>query len=300
MSLEGFISRLLEPITGWWTVPGSPFRLRKPDGFVPTDAFPGLVQPAGAGSLMVQTLPAPYGEVAPGFDREALLERGLALHGDEAVTVDGRVGRLLRCSQTATGRDYDKWILLLDADGRTVLAMATWPVEDGPELARPLREALLAARVADTDRAAKGPGFALGTTAVLRPAGTWGGMAIYTPDGRFAPGEPPEAMFLAGWGLADVRGDDARRRFATDHVGQVDDDMIGLAIARQRPVSIAGLDGFETLAEGRTRREGTERVVYETILFLEGRYAVMVGVTDAEKAETYVPAFQALVEGFRP
>ncbi len=300
MSLDGFLSRLLEPITGWWSVPGSPLRLRKPAGFEQTDAFPGLVQPAGAGSLMVQTLPAPYAKVAPGFDRETLLERGLTLHGDEAVTVDGRPGRLLQCSQTAFDREYDKWILLLDANERTVLAMATWPVVDGPELARPLREALLGARVADTDRTAEVPGFRLGASPLLAPAGSWGGMAIFTPDGRFAPGEPQGVVFLAGWGLADVKGDEPRRRFATNHIGQVDDDVMGLSVTCQRAVRIAGLPGWETQALGRTPRDDKGRALYETILFDEGRYAVMVGVVDAEKAGTYVPAFQALAEGFRP
>lgn len=300
MSLEGFLSRLAAPVSGWWSVPGSPLRLRKPDGFEPTDAFPGLVQPTGAATLMVQTLPAPYGRVAPGFDRETLLERGLALHGDEPVAVDGRPGRLLHCSQAALGRDYDKWILLLDVAPRTVLAMATWPVVDGPALARPLRETLLGARVAETDRAAQAPPFGLGSSALLLAAGSWGGMAIYTPTGRFTPGEPPEAMFLAGWGLAGVQGDDARRRFATNHIGQVDDDVMGLSITSQRAVTIAGLAGWETQAIGRTPREGKGRALYEAILFDEGRYAVMVGVVDAEKAGTYVPAFQALAEGFRP
>lgn len=300
MSLEGFLSRLLEPFTGWWFAPGSPLRLRKPPGFEPTDAFPGLVQPAGAGSIMVQTLPAPYAEVAPGFDREALMVRGMALHEDEAVTVDGRAGRLLRCSQPAAGTDFDKWVLLLDADGRTVLAMATWPASDGLTLAPLLRETLLGATIAADDRKAKGPGLKLGKTQRLKAAGSWGGMAIYTPDGRFVPGEPPEATFLAGWGLANVAGDEARRRFATNHIGQVDDDLMGISVTTQREVTLGGLPGWETQAVGRTRREDRGRALYEAIVFDEGRYAVMVGVVDEEKAGIYVPAFQALVQGFRP
>ena len=300
MSLEGFLSRLVEPITGWWTAPGSPLRLHRPAGFEPTDAFPGLIQVGGAASLMVETLPGPYQEVAPGFDREALLERGLTLYGEEPVRVDGREGRLLNCSQSAAGHDYDKWVLLLDAGERTVVAMATWPVVDGPTLAAPLRAALLGATIAAQDRDAPGPGFTLGATGLLMPAGSWGGLAIFTPTGRFEPGKPPEAMFLAGWGLADVAGDEARRRFATSHIGQVDDDLMGLSVTSQRAVTLAGLSGWETLATGRTRLEDRGRALYETILFDAGRYAVLVGVSDEEKAKTYVPAFQALAGGFRP
>jgi hypothetical protein len=300
VGLEGFLNRLLEPLTGWWTAPGSPLRLRRPPGFEPTDAFPGLVQPAGGGSIMVQTLPAPYGEVAPGFDREALLARGMALNADLPVLVDGRAGRLLRCSQPVVGHAFGKWILLLDAEGRTVIAMATWPAAAAAELEALMKATLLGAEMAAEDRRPRGPGFALGASPLLRPAGHWGGMAIHTPDGRFTPGEPPEAMLLAGWGLQGVDGAEARRRFATNHIGQVDEDLMGLSVTTQREVVFGGLPGFETQAVGRSRSKDRGRAIYEAILFDAGRYAVIVGVAHEEKAGTYVPAFQALASGFRP
>ena len=299
MSIKGKLKRLVEPLTGHWTAPGSPLRLRKPAGFESTEAFPGLIQPGGAASIMVQVLPAPYAEVTAGFEREGLLKRGMALHEDEPVDLDGRFGRLLRLSQGAHGMDFEKWTLLLDADGQTVIAMATFPATDALELSALLRSTLLEARFHDDSADARGAAFRLGESALLKPAGVWGGMTFYTPDGRFVPGQPGAALFIAGSGLRNVEGDDARRRFATEHLGQLDADLMGVSVTTQRPVTLDGLSGYESQAVGRSRGTGEPRVVYETLLFDQGRYVVLAGVASERDAATYVPAFQALVAGYR-
>lgn len=299
MSIKGKLKRLVEPLAGYWTAPGSPLRLRKPAGFETTDAFPGLIQPGGAASIMVQVLPAPYAEVTVGFEREGLLKRGMALHEDEPAEVDGRPGRLLRLSQDAHGMDFEKWTLLLDADGQTVIAMATFPTTDALELSALLKSTLLEARFHDDSADARGAAFKLGASPLLKPAGVWGGMTFYTPDGRFVPGQPGAALFIAGSGLKNIEGDEARRRFATQHLGQLDADLMGVSVTTQRPVTIDGLAGYESQAVGRSRESGEARVVYETLLFDQGRFVVLAGVTSEREAATYVPAFQALVAGYR-
>lgn len=298
MSLLGKLKRLIEPVTGHYTAPGSPVRLRKPPDFEVTEAFPGLIHPATGASIMVQVIPGPYDQISPGFTADALMPRGIAMHEDEPVEIDGRPGRLLRLSQPAGGIDYDKWALMLDDGGRTVLVMATYPAAAALEVSERLRGTLLEASFHDDDATAKGPGFQIGQSPLLKAAGAWGGMAIATPDGRFVPGEPGEAIFLAGWGLQPIVPG-ARRRFATEHIGQVDGDLLGISVTTQREIELDGLAGFETQAVGRSRVDGLPRVVYETMLFAEDRYVVMAGFTAEALALTYVPAFQQLALGFR-
>lgn len=300
MSIKDFFARLAEPVTGMWSAPGSPLRLRKPPGFEPSDAFPGLVQAAGAGSIMVQQLPAPYLELTAGFAGDALLARGMDLKATEDREIAGRRAKLLRVSQPAGGQAFEKWILLLDLDGNTAIAMATWPAHDDPALGDQLRETLLGIKLADDPKRAQGAGFKLGTTPLLREAPSWGGMTIYTPDGLFVPGKPGAALFLAGHGLRDLRDEKVRQAFATEHIGQVDQGLSGLSITTQRPTTLAGLPGWETQAVGRERNGGQSKALWETILFDQGRYVVLTGSSSETDAPTYVPAFQALAAGLRP
>jgi len=300
MSFKDFFARLAEPVTGMWSAPGSPLRLRKPPGFEPSDAFPGLYQPGGAASIMVQVIPAPYAELIGGFTGDALIGRGLQLASSEEREVAGRGATLLRIGQRAEGREFAKWILMVDLEGTTVIATATWPADGDAELDGQLRDTLLAAKLADDPTRAQGAGFRLGATPLLKEAPAWGGMSIYTPDGLFVPGKPGAALFLAGHGLRNLADDAARRAFATDHIGQVDQALAGLSITAQRPVAIAGLPGWETQAVGRERKGGEAKALWEILLFDEGRYVVLTGSSSEADAPTYVPAFQALAEGLRP
>lgn len=280
-------------------IPGTPVRIPVLTGFEPAEAFPGFIDPETSSSLMAQVMPVPWDQLQVGFDRESLLKQGLSLMNDEAVTVDGRSARLLHCTQAAVGVDFDKWILIWDADGRTVLLVATFPVMESPAVSQRLRDTMLAATLAEHTPEPP-PRFTLGETPALRHAAVWSGMSLFTPDGEFVPGEPGEALFIAGYSAAAIVDPEARRRFAIERIGSVDHDLMGVTVTALRDVSVAGLDGWEVQAVGTSRTCGEKRALYMMLLFEPERYVIMTGVAGETNASVYVPAFQIMASGYRP
>jgi hypothetical protein len=278
------------------TLPGLPVRVTWPVGFTPMDGFPGVANPDTQASIVLHAFPAPFDELAAGMNRENLLKRGVRLDGQETLTLEGRRALLIRCGQSAQDVEVDKWILVLEGDGRTALLTATFPVREAPAMAAPLREALLTARWVDA--APETPTLRLGHSPRLRYATTTAGLDVYTPDGRFVPGQRPEAVMFAGYGMAPIRGEEAQRRFCTDRIGNLDDDLMGMTITTLRPITLDGLHGFEGQAVGTSRADGRRRAVYQVVLFEPDRYVILVGLTDEDQAEGYVPAFQAIAGGF--
>jgi hypothetical protein len=277
-------------------LPGLPVRVTWPQGFTPMDGFPGVANPDTQASIVVHAFPAPFDELAAGMNRENLLKRGVRLDGQEALSLEGRRALLIRCGQSAQDVEVDKWILVLEGDGRTALLTATFPVREAPAMAAPLREALLTARWVEA--APEAPTLRLGHSPLLTYATTTAGLDVYTPDGRFVPGQRPEAVMFAGHGMAPIRGEEAQRRFCTERIGNLDDDLMGVTITTMRPISLDGLHGFEGQAVGTSRADGRRRAVYQVVLFEPDRYVILVGLTDEDQAEGYVPAFQAIAGGF--
>lgn len=279
-------------------IAGTPVRIPVLPGFEPADAFSGFIDPETSSSVMAQVMPVAWAELQAGFDRESLLKQGLSILSEETVTVDGRRARLLHCSQAAHDLDFDKWILIWDADGRTILLVATYPVGAAPEVSRRLRDTLLAAELG-SDVPDPPPAFRLGETEALQHAALWSGMVLYTPDGRFVPGEPGEALFIAGYGTAAILDPEAQRRFAIERIGSVDHDLMGVTVTTLGAIAVGELTGWEVQAVGTSRTLSERRALYLMLLFEAERYVIMTGVAEESAAAHYVPAFQAMARGYR-
>lgn len=117
LSLLGPVQAIAEPVR----IPGTMVSLQPPEGFAPSQSFPGFQSAEHQASIMVTQMPAPVAEVMKGMNKEALATRGMTLLSSSAETAGGREALLLQVAQSAGGAEYLKWMLVTGEAETTVL-----------------------------------------------------------------------------------------------------------------------------------------------------------------------------------
>jgi len=92
--------------------------------------------------------------------------------------------------------------------------------------------------------------------------------------------------------IADKRKYAERRLRETAHTKIISVKSTG-------PITIDGLDGYETLAEAQDVKSGTPLVLYQVILFDEDSYILLQGLVGADLREEYLPEFKAMARSLR-
>ena len=274
-----------------------------PDGYVPARSFAGFQNEALGVSYVVQELPAAaYDELVEGFTPEKLATRAIL---DAEIGALARPGKhiYIRGRQVQGGVAFEKLIIVLKADGLTVLVTANVPKKaldsksvTVADVETVLANATIAATVNERDL------YRLGELGPFKPAGRFLGTArLYTLDGVTEPavkGEARSAFIVApslDQGPVGNAGELAQRLIRS-LAGFID-----IAPGEAVPIRIAGLDGIaiEARAVHESDRRGVR--VYQVLLVRpEGGYYRLVGVARAEEAERLMPHFHRIVASFEP
>ena len=109
-----------------------------------------------------------------------------------------------------------------------------------------------------------------------------------------SPGDP---LFIAASSLGQmVIGD--QRKFAEQRLlGTVHTKQ--LKVKSVDPITIDGLDGFESLAEAEEELSGTPLIVYQVMLFDEGSYILMQGHVGTKLRDDFLPEFKTITRSLR-
>jgi len=121
-------------------------------------------------------------------------------------------------------------------------------------------------------------------------------MLMYTKDGVL-PVNPGAPLFAVAPSLSAVPVAD-RQQFALDRLRQTAHTATR-TVRSHEPVTIDGLDGYETFTEASDTGSGTPLAVYQVILFDNSRYILMQGLVGERLAAEYVPEFKAMAVSFR-
>jgi hypothetical protein len=250
-------------------------------------------------SVLILRLPQGFEQLAQGFTAEHMQPRGMKLLGKQPLQIDGQRAVLIHFTQSAAGTDWEKWALALGDATHTVLITATFPVEHRKRLS-PLLEATLRSARLDPEfpqgRPAQ-PAFQLGETRKLKAVPDTGLGLAYTEDGLLVANRPESPLFVAAPSLGPVRVADPRT-YAEEKLRQTA-KTTGITIQSHEAITVDGLSGFETLAEGKDEASGTPLALYQVLLFDGDRYVVMVGLVGAARRDDYLPEFRALARGFQ-
>jgi hypothetical protein len=294
------LAQTKKPVT--ITFPEVGMAISQPDGFEKAETFNGFQQPSTNASVMLMSIPGPFSETTKGFNADKLATRGLRLLSQEKLTINDQQGLLLHLAQSAYGQEFLKWIVVFGDESQTNIVTANFPKDRSRDLGESLKQVALGVSISKTN-SQDVPTLPFSLTPEpglisVPHAASMGKVLAFTKDGSFHPGAPSDPLLLIAPSLGPVTVDDAES-FATLRLYQTSQTDIK-TVESNLPITIDGLDGYETLAQGTDRKTGLALKVYQVILFPKaGGYVIMTGMVGAESAALYLPKFKAMARTYR-
>ena len=119
----------------------------------------------------------------------------------------------------------------------------------------------------------------------------------YTKDGVIPVKSPEDPLFIVAPSYGKVAVGD-KRKFAEQQLRGTAATK-DFAVKSTDAITIAGLDGYESLAEAKDAKSGTPLIVYQVVLFDEGSIILMKGLVGTELGDEYLPEFKAMARSFQ-
>ncbi len=269
---------------------GSRVGLVPPAGMVASDKFDGFAAPGEDAAILITVLPASaYAQIEKTLDLEALKKQGVSLDKREPVTLSFGKGFLLTGRQVADKTKYRKWLLVAPASNLTALITVQAPESDPAYSDRVIREALatvtVRAKVPDAEEFALLP-FSVGDMAGFRADDFLRGRAVMLSD---APADATAEAKANGLDthmlIAAIPGGpaepDQRANFARLSFGEIG-GIKDINVMISEPLRIGGQSGYQTMAQAKDVRTGTDVMVVQWLRFGGGGYLQMIGVARAD------------------
>ena len=231
--------------------PSAGVRLIRPDGFDPANLFNGFQQPSTQSSVMVTTLPGPFSQMSGGFTAERMKTRGLILKSRENISIDSNPGLLINLTQTATGNEFTKWILIFGNEQNTKIITATFLTADTDKLSARLKAVVLSTKIdlATSSAINADIGFSVTAASKMKSVSGVGKMLVYTQDGVIPAKSPTDPLFLVTRSFSDLVIAD-RQKFALQRLLKTESVKID-SVPTTTAFKIDGLDGYEMVADAK-------------------------------------------------
>jgi hypothetical protein len=278
-------------------ITGTKISMVPPEGFTNAANFSGFQQDESGASIMVLDIPGPFSEVSKAFTEEGLKSQGMTFISSEKLNFQGFEAALLTVQQEAYGQSFHKHILAFGSDKETILINGTFPSEMN-ELNEPVRNALLTSYY---DSAKKIDPFST-VDFEINPEGTglvfaksMANSLIFSRDGKLPSQSEDQANFIVGKAFSEVEVTD-KELFAGIRLGQMPIEID--SILSTTSIEIDGLKGVEIIADGKNPKNGNKEKVYQTILFEDTLYYIMLGSCEANFEEN-IFMFQSMAQTFK-
>ena len=271
---------------------GSRLGLVPPAGMVASDKFEGFVDPEKDAAILITVLPATaYPQIEKTLDVEALRKKGVNLEKREPMQLSFGKGFLLTGRQVADKTRYRKWLLVAEAADLTALVTVQVPEPNSAYPDRVVRAALatlsIRAKVPEAEELDLLP-FLVGDLAGFHVDDVLRGRALMLsdrPNDKDAPKEAGAETLDARLLIAAVPGaspePDNRANFAKSAFNEIG-GIRDINVTVSEPLRISGQSGYQTMAEAKDARTGTNVMVVQWLRFGGGGYLQMVGIARAD------------------
>ena len=280
-------------------VPGTRAALTPPEGFSPSQRFPGFERAQSQASIVVTEIPVPAPEMIRGATKDALAGQGMDLLASQALQIDGRDAVLLELAQSAAGTEYRKWMLVTGDASTSLLVVGTFPRSAAGDLSKPVRAAVLSTRwqQASSSDPLDGLPFRVNAGKGLKLAGRMSNMLLFNESGTRQGTDPGEALYVIGPSVGNPAAAELRA-FAETRARQ-SAQLHDVRIVAGQAIIVDGLSAYELLADAADRHSGTPMRLYQVIATDPGGYYIMQGLTGRDRADTFIPQFRAMTQSFR-
>ncbi len=276
-------------------VPGTKCSLVPPTGFVPATNFAGFQHSALGASIMITEITAPYEALVKSFTKEALAAKGMTLIKNETVDFKQGKATLVQVTQEAAGATYKKLMLLFKQNDQTVMVNGIFPVASDA-IEADMKTALFSTvyNAAQDDDPLAAASFIINTAGTDFEATKFiSGSLMYTTDGMIPTQRP---IFMVAPSLQNIPAA-SQRQYAEQRLRKLP-GAENAVIKQTTAISIDGLNGYEIIADSKTK-EGKAQLTYQVMIYdSQGAYFVIVGQA-AEETGKYLQQFQQLAKTFK-
>ncbi len=292
--------------------PGSRIGLVPPVGMVASDTFAGFSDPNKDAAILITALPAAaYSRIEKTLDTEVLRKQGVSVDKREPMQLNVGKGFLLTGRQVADKVRYRKWLLVAAAGDITAFVTVQVPERDNAYPDRVVRAALATLSVRPTVPREEELGllpFAVGELAGFHVDGVLRGRALVLSDAhsespKDSSKDSPEGSLDAHLLVAAVPGGptepDDRANFARVSFNEIA-GIRDVHVTMSEPLRIGGQPGYQTMAEARDARSGTDVMVVQWLRFGTGGFLQMVGVARADTWTSVLARLRAVRDSIEP
>lgn len=281
------------------SVPGTKVSLDPPDGFAPSDRFPGFQSRDIGASIMVTEIPGPISKVRSGMTRRGLATRGMTLLSSETKTVDGRQALVLSVNQSARGTLFRKWLLVFGDEAASVVVVGTFPESVAASAGSEIQQAVLSTRW-NRDKAVdhfEGLPFRITASGSLKIANRISSVLMLTEGGTKRPASAEEPLLVIAASVDDREiGDlEAFSRRRLNQIRQVTD----LKELSGRSRTVDGLPAYELIATASDRRTGATLRVYQLMISDGKGYFLAQGLVGISRGDALLPEFRQVSESLK-
>jgi len=267
--------------------PASVAGLVPPPGMVVSKTFPGFEDVAkDAAILLTVQPPAVYDELKQGLDTDALKKQGITLEKRVDLKLGFGTATLVVAQQESDKKMYRKWLMLAPAKDVTVVINAQEPVDE-TTYSDDIMEAALATlalrdSVPDAEKLSLLP-FTIGDLAGFHVFNVMPGRAVVLADAP-TPGDATAVsvrMFIGAFSGGPTEPDQ-RAEFARVGFDQIT-GIENVHITISEPLRIGNQSGFQTVAQAKDSRTGSDIMVAQWLRFGGGSFLQMLGMAATDK-----------------
>jgi hypothetical protein len=280
--------------------PASGVKIQQPAGFEKDQSFDGFSNPESQSSIMAIRFQLPYAKINGAFTQEQLKTRGWTLRSRKDVKVDNLPGILIHFEQPLGDQAFLKWSLIFGNDQTTTMVTAAFPKKHEKQLSNLLKAVVLSSvqmNQSASFNAGTGLPFTLTASKKLKLTQSISRTLTYTKGGVFPGKSPMEPMFIVVPSIGKVLV--ANQPQYAEQLLQQMEDTKKLIVKSTKTIMIAGLHGYESLAEAEDEKLGTPFIIYQVILFNQDSYIRMLGLTKVELRDEYLPEFKAMARSLQ-
>ena len=267
--------------------PASVAGLVPPPGMVVSKTFPGFEDVAKDTAILLTVQPpAAYDELKQGLDTDALKKQGITLEKRVDLKLGFGTATLVVAQQESDKKMYRKWLMLAPAKDVTVVINAQEPVDETAYSDAVMQAALatLAVRdsVPDAEKLSLLP-FTIGDLAGFHVFNVMPGRAVVLADAP-TPGDATAVsvrMFIGAFSGGPTEPDQ-RAEFARVGFDQIT-GIENVHITISEPLRIGNQSGFQTVAQAKDARTGSDIMVAQWLRFGGGGFLQMIGMAATDK-----------------
>ncbi|MBL7790178.1 MAG: hypothetical protein JNL75_10160 [Chitinophagales bacterium] len=276
-------------------VQGTKCSIIPPSGFATATTFSGFQNTETGASIMINEIPGSYQSIVEGFTAEALKSKGMKLLTKQIIDFNGSKANLLSLIQTAYGTTYLKQMLVFGDTIVTVLVNGIYP-EASKDLEQKIKDAILSTvyNNLQDDNPIEAATFTIDIKDTeFKLIKYMSGGLLYSTDGKI-PTEKP--TLIVGNSIAKVSSQNYKK-YSEERLRKLPRGEFNV-IKEINEVTIDNLNGFEIVANGKTKDEKVE-LIYQVMLFNDkGDYYIIVGKTSVD-FDKYLENFKKITKTFK-